>query len=90
MITKLLLIAIIAVAITPTQNIIYPDDNPDCVTPWRLLFYFEHSIHCGGGEYYIFVCQPEIGTPGSIFQEFCTSSISSWHSNNIFLPVIKR
>lgn len=85
----LLLTLALAVALVSVQDF-YPDPNPDCVTPWRLLFHFEDSPHCNGGDYYLFVCQQEVGVPGSIFQEYCTSSIHSWYPNELFLPVVER
>ena len=83
---KMLLIIALLVAVA-----VFPEDNPDCATPWSLLFHFENSIHCGGGEYFLFVCQPPLGNGGSIFQAFCLSSITNnLERNFIYLPIVQK
>jgi len=91
MIKMLLIIALLAAVIPTQQDIVYPEDNPDCATPWSLLFHFEKSIHCDGGEYYLFVCQPLNIRKPMIYSAFCLSSTrDNLDENVIYLPIVKR
>lgn len=68
----------------------YPEDNPDCGSDWIFLFHFENSPHCGGGDYYLFFCWPKIITKPSIFQAYCTSSITGYKLYQSYLPLLEK
>lgn len=73
-----------------SASIPYPEENPDCGSDWIFLFHYENSIHCNGGDYYLFFCWPKIITKPSIFQSYCTSSITRYKLYQSYLPVLER
>ena len=90
MIIKLLLILALAVAVIPTQEVIYPDPDPACATPWTLLWNIPESNRCGGGEYYLFFCQPHNIRKPLIYQAFCISSVYEYDLYQQYIPIVVR